>query len=90
MSSCAKETCIHSSVCMYYADRCTTNGDCSDFKPTIKRPHAEWLDVNGDGSLWKCSKCGETIGDNYCGNCGRLMRKNPKCKAVMNNNLEGD
>ena len=37
---------------------------------------AEWIDVNGDGSLWKCSRCGETscCRGKYCCECGADMR----------------
>ena len=35
----------------------------------------EWIDVNGDGSLWKCSNCGETscCRGKYCSDCGARM-----------------
>ena len=37
--------------------------------------HGHWIDVNGDGSLWRCSVCGETqcCASNYCGDCGAKM-----------------
>ena len=37
--------------------------------------HGHWIDVNGDGSLWRCSVCGETqcCNSNYCGDCGAKM-----------------
>lgn len=37
--------------------------------------HGHWIDVNGDGSLWRCSVCGETqcCDSNYCGDCGAKM-----------------
>ena len=37
--------------------------------------HGYWIDVNGDGSLWRCSVCGETqcCNSNYCGDCGAKM-----------------
>lgn len=40
----------------------------------IKR-HGHWIDVNGDGSLWRCSVCGELqcCKSNYCGDCGAKM-----------------
>lgn len=53
--------------------------------PTITIPVAEldttedfgeWIDVNGDGSIMKCSKCGEEVcckNNNFCPNCGRRM-----------------
>lgn len=39
--------------------------------------HGHWIDVNGDGSLWRCSVCGETqcCNSNYCGDCGAKMDK---------------
>lgn len=39
--------------------------------PSAER-HGHWVDVNSDGSLWKCSVCGETqcCKSNYCGDCG--------------------
>jgi hypothetical protein len=37
--------------------------------------HARWIDVNGDGSLWQCSLCGEQscCKGNYCMDCGAMM-----------------
>ena len=37
--------------------------------------HGRWIDVNGDGSLWRCSLCEETqcCKSNYCGDCGAKM-----------------
>jgi hypothetical protein len=37
--------------------------------------HGHWIDVNGDGSLWRCSLCEETqcCKSNYCGDCGAKM-----------------
>lgn len=37
--------------------------------------HGYWIDVNYDGSLWKCSVCEETqcCKSNYCGDCGAKM-----------------
>ena len=39
--------------------------------------HGHWIDVNGDGSLWRCSVCGELqcCESNYCGDCGAKMDK---------------
>ena len=39
--------------------------------------HGHWIDVNGDGSLWRCSVCGETqcCKSNYCGDCGAKMQE---------------
>lgn len=41
-----------------------------------ERPQGEWIDVNGDGSLWKCSNCGEKscCKGNYCPDCGARMK----------------
>ena len=44
---------------------------------------AEWIDVNGDGSIMKCSKCGEKVcckGNNFCPNCGSDMRNKTDLK----------
>lgn len=43
--------------------------------PTTDAEHRHWIDINGDGSLWKCSVCGETqcCNSNYCGDCGAKM-----------------
>lgn len=46
---------------------------------------AEWIDVNGDGSIMKCSKCGEKVcckGNNFCPNCGADMRVKNELKRV--------
>ena len=46
-------------------------------KPVDAEPvkHGHWIDVNGDGSLWRCSVCGELqcCESNYCGDCGARM-----------------
>ena len=41
----------------------------------IERLPGEWIDINGDGSLWKCSNCGETscCRGKYCSDCGARM-----------------
>ena len=39
---------------------------------------AEWIDVNGDGSIMKCSRCGEEVcckENNFCPNCGVPMNE---------------
>lgn len=39
---------------------------------------AEWIDVNSDGSIMKCSRCGEEVcckDNNFCSNCGARMVK---------------
>ena len=40
------------------------------------RPQGEWIDVNGDGSLWRCSRCEDTAccNGNYCPTCGAQMK----------------
>ena len=40
------------------------------------RPQGEWIDVNGDGSLWRCSRCEDTAccNGNYCPTCGAYMK----------------
>ena len=40
------------------------------------RVHGEWVDVNGDGSLWRCSRCEDTAccNGNYCPTCGAQMK----------------
>ena len=37
----------------------------------------EWIDVNGDGSLWACSLCGDghCFKNYYCPNCGARMER---------------
>lgn len=50
----------------------TITGQIIDYAPVR---HGHWIDVNGDGSLWRCSVCGETqcCDSNYCGDCGAKM-----------------
>ena len=40
------------------------------------RLQGEWIDVNGNGSLWRCDQCKDTAccKGNYCPNCGADMR----------------
>ena len=35
----------------------------------------KWIDVNGDGSLWRCDQCKDTAccKGNFCPNCGTRM-----------------
>lgn len=52
--------------------------ECAKKMPTVDAVpvrHGHWIDVNGDGSLWRCSVCGETqcCESNYCGDCGAKM-----------------
>ena len=61
-----------------------------DLAPTVTIPlaeldttndFAEWIDVNGDGSIMKCSKCGEEVcckDNNFCPNCGARLRGDEK------------
>ena len=70
------EDCIHNEVCQYYAipphkDRCNDKDTLDDLIP-----QGEWIDVNGDGSLWKCNNCGEKscCKGNYCPDCGAKMK----------------
>lgn len=51
-------------------------------KPTVKRPHGEWIETDDDveiyGNLEKCTNCGEAILSthmSYCGNCGAKMEE---------------
>lgn len=49
---------------------------CNNIKelPFAQRK-GKWIDVNSDGSLWRCNQCKDTAcckGD-YCPNCGALM-----------------
>jgi len=39
------------------------------------RPSGEWLDVNGDGSLWECTNCHDKAccKGNFCSECGARM-----------------
>ena len=40
------------------------------------RPQGEGIDVNGDGSLWRCDQCKDTAccKGNFCPNCGAKMK----------------
>ena len=44
--------------------------------PSADRPHGVWIDVNGDGTAFKCDQCGAIAccDDNYCPNCGARMK----------------
>lgn len=41
----------------------------------LKERHGHWEDIDGDGSIWRCSVCGEVqcCNSNYCGDCGAKM-----------------
>lgn len=44
--------------------------------PSAEPKTGEWIDVNGDGSLWRCSRCEDTVccNGNYCPTCGAKMK----------------
>lgn len=47
-------------------------------QPTVEAEpirHGHWEDIDGDGSIWRCSVCGEVqcCNSNYCGDCGAKM-----------------
>ena len=44
--------------------------------PSADRPQGEWIDVNGDGSLWRCDQCKDAAccKGNFCPNCGARMK----------------
>lgn len=47
-----------------------------ELKALKEKSLGEWIDVNKDGSLWKCSICGEQscCRGKYCPDCGLKMR----------------
>lgn len=54
---------------------------------------AEWIDVNGDGSIMKCSKCGEEVcckDNNFCSNCGADMRPKILDQAIDGAGKDGN
>ena len=60
---------------------CTEDGGCRveewiDNFPSVDIPQGEWIDVNGDGSLWRCDQCKDTAccKGNFCPNCGARMK----------------
>lgn len=62
------------------ANRYYPFGVSIDEVPTVDAEpvrHGYWIDVNYDGSLWRCSVCGETqcCKSNYCADCGAKMEK---------------
>ena len=66
----------------FYDDRCETYiSDVTEIESAIEdlpsvtpqRTKGKWIDVNGDKSLFECSKCGDKVccaNNNYCPNCG--------------------
>lgn len=46
----------------------------ADVRPVVR---GKWIDVNGDGSLFRCSVCKEDscCNGNYCSPCGADMRE---------------
>ena len=61
----------------YFQDECCS-AVVGDFEklPSADRPQGEWIDVNGDGSLWRCDQCKDTAccKGNFCPNCGARMK----------------
>ena len=62
---------------------CDSNEALSDVAKCIQEEYldepsaeGEWIDVNGDGSLWRCNKCKDTAccDGNYCPTCGAKMK----------------
>ena len=51
-------------------------GWLKELKDLKEKSLGEWINVNGDGSLWKCSICGEQscCRGKYCPDCGLKMR----------------
>ena len=51
--------------------------------------HGQWIDVNGDGSLWRCCICGETqcCKSNYCGECGAKMDRGTMMRLIDGNGI---
>lgn len=45
--------------------------------PSADRPTGEWVEEDEYGDLWVCDQCGfaSEYKDNYCPNCGCLMKK---------------
>lgn len=42
----------------------------------LQRVRGQWIDMNGDGKLFRCSNCDEIVccaQNNYCPNCGAKM-----------------
>lgn len=46
----------------------------ADVRPVIR---GKWIDVNGDGNLWRCDQCKDTAccKGNFCSTCGADMRQ---------------
>ena len=75
MVDCLK--CIHCRLCDYQG--IPSNPPQCDFYE--ERQNGEWIDVNGDGSIMKCSVCGDKVcckNNNFCPNCGADMREGKK------------
>ena len=69
------KNCIHYPVCELKKYEFANIDECQYYEEPISQ--GEWIDVNGDGSLWKCSNCGETscCRGKYCSDCGADMRE---------------
>lgn len=63
--------------CSNQKSKTISNNDIARFSTvSADRPQGEWIDVNGDGSLWRCSRCKDTAccNGNYCPTCGVKMK----------------
>ena len=58
-------------ACPYYHHEPTGESFCEK----DDRRHGKWIDIDGDGTYWLCSVCGEVLccNNNYCPNCGAKM-----------------
>ena len=68
-------------------NKCDEIVDALKALPSTDKPIGEWIDVNGDGSLWRCNQCKDTAccKGNYCPTCGVKMKENKKKEE--NNNM---
>jgi hypothetical protein len=83
MATCRE--CLHNAVCKYSENRSNggycTRKKCLNFKPKsdyVKRERGEWISLEPEIGLFKCSLCDHIIvhGEcNFCPNCGSDMRK---------------
>lgn len=58
-------------ACPYYHHEPTGEPFCE----MEDRRHGTWKDIDGDGTYWLCSVCGEVLccNNNFCPNCGAKM-----------------
>ena len=58
-------------ICPYYHHEPTGEPFCE----MEDRWHGTWKDIDGDGTYWLCSVCGEVLccNNNFCPNCGAKM-----------------